>query len=389
MQITLLGNPSNRRCHYLKAAAKTMKWPPPFVVGYLDWLEGKIDLAKYLAKSNFFRLESPGEDAGLERQLLALGATHPRLGIATQIAPEAALQLTFDRGRIQYLKQQHLGFLQALERLEPLLAQAPAHLHIQNSLDSIRLMFDKTACHQHFTTHKIPVPPALYGITSYDSLRQQLAEKRWLGAFIKPEHGSSASGVIAFRWNAQTGAVQAITSIEYSKKNGQIALYNALKIRTYDDEAIIATIINYLANEGILVERWIPKAALEGGSIDLRMVSIGGQAQHTVVRQSQSPMTNLHLGNQRGSLELLQQQLGAKAWEELRQLVQNAAATLPEAMVIGFDVLISSTWRKFYLAEANAFGDLLPRIYYQGKDTYQAALHYLNILKKGSNRATT
>ena len=374
MQFLLIGNPENRRCQYFEAAVQSQGFPPPFVVAYLDILSNKIDLNAMLSKSDCLRLDSPGENFEVTRQFLALGAEHPSLGPAASIAAKEAVQLPFEKGRVRFLKQTHLGFLRFLDGIQEHLAAHPK-VDIMNSIQSIQLLFDKTACHQHFLKHHIRVVPAIYEVESYDDLRLKMSEKGWNRVFIKPVHGSSASGVIAYRINKQKE--QAITSAELVHSMGKTSIFNSLKIQYYNNNKAIRYLVDTLAKEGILVEQWIPKASLDKGVFDLRIVVIGGQAQHIVVRQSQSPMTNLHLGNQRGDLSVLKETIGAKKWAAVRTLAEQAAQCLPKSLYVGMDVMLSSTLKNSYVLEANAFGDLLPNVLVNDMDTYEATVNFL------------
>ena len=62
----------------------------------------------------------------------------------------------------------------------------------------------------------------------------------------------------------------------------------------------IAALIDALCSHRVHVEEWIPKAGLDGHTLDLRVVVIDGTARQIVARLSRSPMTNLHLLNERG-----------------------------------------------------------------------------------------
>jgi glutathione synthase/RimK-type ligase-like ATP-grasp enzyme len=371
MQFTFIGNPENRRCQYFIAAVKSQGFTAPFVVSYLDILQQKVDLNQILAQTDYLRIESPGENKAVSRAFLELGVEHPLLGHSPSISLAAIQQLPFEKGRIQFLRQNHLGFVSFLDQLQAKIA-THSQLKLMNGIEGIKLMFDKAACHQHFAQQNIAVPMALYQIQNYEDLRSKMQKKGWKRVFIKPIHGSSASGVIAFR--IQGDKVQAITSVELVKEQASHKLFNSLKIRTYNKVSEIAYLVDTLAKEGIIVEQWIPKASLEGGSFDLRMVVIGGKTQQVVVRQSQSPMTNLHLGNQRGSIEEVKDLIGLDKWQEMSLLAEQAAATLPETLYVGMDVMISNTLKKNYILEANAFGDLLPNVFINGMDTYATTL---------------
>lgn len=369
LQFLWLGNPENRRCDFFLKAAQQEGFPTPILLSYEHLLAGQVDWEHLLSTIDIVRLESPGENAQVAQGLLQWGAQHPQL-TAPSIAPNTLLS----KGSLAGLQQQHLGFLQLLQVVEKALTAFP-NIQLLNSLDNIRLCFDKQLCHAHFEQHQIAVPSALYSIQNYKDLRAQMANKGWTRVFIKPLHGSSASGVLAFRIQGQR--LQATTSVEIQVENGQTVLYNSLRLRQYTTEKDIATLVNQLAKEGILVEQWIPKASLEQAVFDLRMVVIGGECQHVVVRQSKSPLTNLHLGNQRGSLEALKEKIGTSTWRSIQQLAEDAAKTLPAHQYACLDVLVRADFEQAYILEANAFGDLLPRVLHQGRDTYASVLHHL------------
>ncbi|RBQ16183.1 hypothetical protein DP939_31700 [Spongiactinospora rosea] len=137
-------------------------------------------------------------------------------------------------------------------------------------------------------------------------------------------------------------------------------MHNSLRVRTYTDEADVAAIIDALAPDGLHVERWFPKASIDGRVFDLRVVVIGGRPTHAVVRASRTPMTNLHLGGTRGDLEHVRARLGPDRWERAMLTCARAAACFPNSPMVGVDLMVGIDWRRFAVAEVNAFGDLLP-----------------------------
>jgi D-alanine-D-alanine ligase-like ATP-grasp enzyme len=81
---------------------------------------------------------------------------------------------------------------------------------------------------------------------------------------------------------------------------------------------------------------------------------------------SDTPTSNLHLGNRRASLTGLDAPLAAA-----RQLAEHAAACFPHSLYAGVDILLDARGRA-YVGEINAFGDLLPGVLHQSKDAYSA-----------------
>ncbi|WP_170246788.1 STM4014 family protein, partial [Nonomuraea zeae] len=201
---------------------------------------------------------------------------------------------------------------------------------------------------------------------SYAQVRDGMADRGWARVFVKPVHGSSASGVIAFQ--AHAGRVQAVTSARWS---GGV-LRNSLDVRTVTDEGEVRRLVDVLGADGLQVERWFPKASADGAPFDLRVVTVAGTPTHAVVRMGVGPMTNLHLGGSRGDLELVRGR-GGGLWERVLDVCTRAAACFPRSLSTGVDVMVGADWRSVAVAEVNAFGDLLPGlmdISGNGRDTY-------------------
>jgi len=189
--------------------------------------------------------------------------------------------------------------------------------------------------------------------------------------FIKLAHGSSASGVVA--WRRQGTHQVAITSAEIVRHKGRLRIYNSLKIRRYTDTRHIAQLIDALAAQRVQVEDWFCKATISRGqAVDLRIVTIAGHPCHMVVRQSATPMTNLNLGNQRGDLADIRDKLGVAQQEAIFASCRKAATVFPDSLMLGLDVGVGTKFNRHVLFEANAFGDLLPGVLRQGIDTYTA-----------------
>lgn len=367
MNFAIICNPGNRRCQFFKTAVVSQGFEVPLVISYKSILHNEVDLEDVLKNIAVLKIESFGEDFGVEKEIIAL-ASHLNEDF---ISVEAITNLPFDKGRIQYSKQLYLGCKILLHRIQKAISKSP-NLKVMNAVDDILLMFNKIEYHQYLTTKGIPVIPAIYNVQSFDDLLAKMKRKSWNRVFIKPNFSSSASGVIAFRINGDK--MQAITSVELVEENGEIKLYNSLRIRTYTDLSKIKAIVNILVVDDLIVEKWIPKASNENGSYDFRIVTIKGKAMHTIARQSRSPLTNLHLGNKRGDLNIIKEEIGEEIWNKLLKLAADTSKLLPQSLYAGLDILLSKNHQKQYVIEANSFGDLLPNLYIDGLDTYRTQI---------------
>jgi hypothetical protein len=402
--LVVVGVPGDRRTRLFAEAAARCGLGPPEVVAWRQVLTSGMPP---LPDGALVRLESPGEDADVDALLRGPGAP-TRVG-----------------GGARWYER----FVRALHRVREAVADTPG-ARLTGDVGEIAVMFDKRRCHPLLQAAGVPVPPALPGFTDsppesppggahdgslgdpsegagdrslgdpsegaaggahdslpgsasaapsggvYERLRACMAAAGWPRVFVKPAHGSSASGIVAL--NAAGERVRAVTSAAFEDGG----LHNSLRVRTYGRESDVARLIDALAPDGLHVERWFPKASLGGRVIDLRVVVIGGTPTHAVVRAALGPITNLHLGAARGDLDDLRARLGAHRWATALDVCAQAAACFPASPMAAVDLMVGADLNRFAVAEVNAFGDLLPGLTglpgaAEGLDTYTAQLHHL------------
>ncbi|GAA3926361.1 hypothetical protein GCM10023085_04650 [Actinomadura viridis] len=346
MTFTVVGTPGERRTALFAAACRAAGLDEPRVVSWRDVLVGT---GPEFAPGALVRIDSPGEDPEVDALLRGPG----------------------DPARVGGGAAWYAAFTAGLERIAAAAGRAGARL--LNDAGEIAVMFDKRRCHARLSAAGVPVPDALPAVTGYAELRDRMAEAGTRRVFVKPAHGSSASGVVALQ-TAPGGRIRAVTSAAPAPAG----YLNSLRVRAYETEAEVAALIDALAPDGLHVERWIPKAALGGRVLDLRVVVVAGRPTHAVVRTSRSPMTNLHLGGARGDLGAVRDALGEDGWRRALGVCARAAASFPGSLMVGVDLLVQIGWRRFAVGEVNAFGDLLPGLAglpggaAEGTDTYGA-----------------
>ncbi len=348
VRFAVVGNPGNRRVTLFADAVRAAGLPGPRVVPWTDVL--RRGGARF-APGEIVRVDSPGEDPEVDRMLR--GAAEPT--------------------RVEGSARWYAGFTAALRGLR-------GGVRLDDP-DEVSVLFDKRRCHAVLDAAGVPVPfsptsgPGGAPVRGWDDVRTLMRTHRMARLFVKPAHGSSASGVLAVESGG--GRIRATTSVEVTADG---RLHNSLKLRRYEDERDVAAIVDALAPDGLHLERWVPKASQQGRATDFRVVVVAGRATHVVVRTSRSPLTNLHLGGRRGDLDAARAAVVAAGgrWSDVLEVCERAAACFPRTLCVGVDLLPAVGWRRTVVGEVNAFGDLLPGLTglpgsgAEGLDTYGA-----------------
>lgn len=358
MQFWILGNPENRRVTLFTAAVRKAGFAAPLVIPYTSFIADPVFPPHSKSERVCLRIESPGENAEVREALIYRG-----MNIAGPV--HEIHELVNDIGRIGFAKAWYAGFVQVLNQARTCLAQPG--ISCMNHPDDIAVLFDKVKCHERM--HNVPVPALLPAVNTYEELREAMRTAGMNRVFVKPVHGSSASGVVALR--VQNNNVAAISSAEFVRPG---CVYNRLRMQVYRDEKTVAALLDTILGGYAVAEQWIPKASISGRSFDFRVLVIAGKATHLVVRTSKSVITNLHLGNRRGNIPQVIAHIGTNVFEKIKSTAEQAAAAFPQSLYIAVDVLLANDKRTVCVIETNAFGDLLPGIEHEGRSTYEAEI---------------
>lgn len=357
----LLATKGSKRVRLMQAARAQSGLPPARVLEWRDWLAQPDLFEAALDQPCSFKIEPPGDDPAAHLQLLRDGCR--LLGRAPVRAPE--------HGELLAMEAWFAGFSSAMARLAHQLDALP-RAHAVNAPGEITLMTDKLTCQRHLAEHGVAIPALLGRIDGYEHLQSLLREHDLDRVYLKPRYGSSASGVVAYRRN-KTGRQQATTSASIVHVGGETRLFNVKRIARHEKAADIAALVDALAAQELYAEAWLDKPRCGDSHYDLRVVAIAGQPAHRVARLGTQMMTNLHLDNQRADAASL---LNAADMAALEASVLQAAQAFPASGVAGYDLVVRRG--QAHVLEANAFGDLLPGLLWQGRDTYAAQLHILN-----------
>jgi hypothetical protein len=367
----VLGNPENRRVQLFARSFHALGGNGLEIVAWRDYLRDSSILSKHFVPGCSLRIDSPGEDFDVEKSLLARGAAAVEPHFHS-LAADAVATLEFQKGRILPLRQWFLGWKRVLMDIHMEL-EGVSDCHVMNDPLEIATMFDKGECHEVLGAFGVPKPAFLGIPASHDELQALMASVSCRRVFLKPCHTSSASGIVALE--ASGNRIQAFSSVECARVAGNLTLFNSLGIRRYTSPPEITALVNAICRERSIAEAWFPKAGIAGARFDLRVLVIEGKKAHVAVRQSRGPITNLHLGNKRGDLDMLCKRMGEENWTAAMSVCAQAAAVFQRSLYVAVDLLVAPDFKRFAVAEVNAFGDLLPNLLYQGMDTYAAELN--------------
>lgn len=351
----LLGHSDARRTRLLREACARRELTL-HVLDWNDFLAQPRRLAAQLQRQGpgWMKIDSPGENA-------ACADTLRRLGWQSN-GSEGAAPGPLAHGELAAQQHAYAGLAQALAWVDAELAQAPQPPQLLNGSAGILAMTDKWQCQQRLAA-RVAVPQALGLLSSFDAFEAQWPAQDAPRVFLKARYGSSAAGVIALQ-RTRDGRYSAITSARCDRDG---RLFNHLRLSRYTRRADIAALVDALAAQGAYAERWVrkPRApAPHAGHYDLRVVAHAGRARQRIARIAASPLTNLHLGNARAQPDWLE----AESAQAIADTVATAAAVFGDCRSIGFDLIAHA--RGVHVIEANAFGDLLPGLRCDGRETY-------------------
>ena len=353
--MVLIGQPEHRRTHLLQAALRQRHLPPARVIDYAALLAEPQRLNELLSDDTAIKLDSPGESAALHDALLH----HGWICRGEHGDPPAPLA----HGELAHQQLWYAGFSDLLRALDRVAGDA----RWLNPPDDILRMCDKWRCQQELAAAGVAIPALLGTIDGYEHLRRLSKDSDCDRMFVKARYGSSAAGVFAYRRH-RDGREMVYASTERVEDAHGHRLFNTLTPQRYTDSREIAALIDALALQGMYAERWIAKPRAHGQPghhFDLRVVAFNGEPRQRVARIADRPMTNLHLGNRRGDPHTL---FDAARMAAVENCIRSAAAVFPRSVNIGFDLIPGR--ERCHVLEANAFGDLLPGLQWNGTETW-------------------
>jgi hypothetical protein len=310
--------------------------------------EGQLDALPAFDLPAIVRLESPGRDWEVSRMLLRLGSL-----VENEATETDWLGLEYERGALVRPGLFYAGFGRILRGLH---ASFTARPHLRPTACPLQIleMFDKNASGARLAAAGVPMPPSLVAPANPAALLGLLRRDRYELAYVKLNTGSSASAIAVVRARDTPTATSSILV-----RRG--AFYSTRRLVQHEG-ANLDLVLAFLIREGVCVQQGIRMAQMEGQNFDVRVVVIYGQPAFTIFRLSPNPMTNLHLGGQRGDPAACRAAIPPRAWLDGLDACVAAAAQFPQCAFVGVDLLFELGYRRHFVLEVNAFGDFFPNL---------------------------
>lgn len=368
-RLVVLGPSSSPRICALQSACANLGRPAPTVLSYDAFVAAPYRLCDLLRPGSALRFESPDRDMNALRALYAAGEQATREAGYAAVRPEAFGTV---KGAIESPAQLVAGLLGAIREGERM--AVAAGVPTSASADDIALACDKSASAERLRNHSVPAPTVIPPPASFEELAATTGVRRARRVFVKLRYGSAAAGMVALA-QGPAGRWVAYTTGELHASGVVLA---SRRVRRLDDVAEIAPLIDALAPLGLHVESWLPKAGLDGGVCDLRLVVIAGEKVLPVVRKSPHPMTNLHLGAERGAPNRLRRLMGEDSWGAMIAMAKAAARCFPSLTAVGVDMAVLSGYQRAAVLEINAFGDFVKGAFLEGLTPHEWQIRYLD-----------
>lgn len=362
-RLIAIGAASGPRRDSITETYGQMAGRPSASLSWAEALGGGPRFASLVDADSFIRFDSPDQDRTALAALYRLGEGLARAaGLETLSAEQFAATRDGDIGSPGQLA---CGLARASGQLGAAGKVAGARVSVDAA--DLACAFDKPASLARLAAAGIPVPDILPIAGGFDALEAAMARAPMPRVFVKLRHGSAAAAMVAL---ARHGADWIATTTAVIGEDGRP--YATRAVRRLRDRQEIAAIVDRLAPLGLHVERWLPKFGIDGRTIDLRLVVIGGEQVFAVVRASRHPMTNLHIGGERSPADALAAQMGDTAWNALLDTGRRAARQFPSALAVGIDMAVLADGRRHIVLEVNIFGDHIRDFAVAGQTIHQA-----------------
>lgn len=362
----LVGDLSGRRIQTFANCLRKLNYNNITIITWTEIFKDISVFEENLKPNTIIKIEPPEKDMEIYRGFLKHGIEKGKL------SERDIDKIDFSDFKIIAPDQWYYGFTKIMEQLDKLCIKNKfKNLYLMNNIAEMLVMMDKKQTYEvlekKLDNEKFYLPQKLYSPKNYDEFKSLYGNKS-MKVFIKLRYGSGSTGVLGYANNIKLQDELVYTSLNNNSNN----FYSNYKVNRFTEKTKVKELINWVLENGAHIESWIPKDKYNGKAFDTRSFVINKKSAYLLTRMSKSPITNLHLKNQRAnSVEIMT--------EENLEIIRNASEGVMnifnKSLYAGIDVVTTSR-NKPYIIDVNPFGDLFHNLIGIDKN-----VHFLEIKK--------
>ncbi|HAG44162.1 MAG TPA: hypothetical protein DCL31_13620 [Clostridium sp.] len=354
----LVGDTKGKRINTFVDCLKHMDITDYKIISWKDVIEDSSIIQKDLSDNTIIKIEPPEKDLYIYKSFLKKGISK---GILNNKDIE---KINFEKCPIVAPSQWYEGVREVFLEIESILNHNRNVFSMINIEESL-IMMDKERTYNFLSgkEKKFNLPEKLKSYKSYEQFKNDTGDRN-LKCFIKLRHGSGSEGVIAYSNNKRLNEECIYTSLAYSKDED--IFFSTYKVNCYKDSEIIKKMIDWVLKNDAHIEAWIPKAKYIDKVYDTRAIVIDNKVEYLLSRLSRTPITNLHLKNERKESKEF---MDTKTIDIIENASKGVMNLFENSFMAGIDVVMSKK-NKPYIIDVNPFGDLLHHLIGTDKNIY-------------------
>lgn len=359
----IIGDEKGKRIEVFLNCLKNKSFYNYNVLTWQEIINNQGEIKKYLENGTIVKIEPPEKDLYLYKSFLKIGLKENNLD------ERKIDNIDFSKCPIIDPSNWYKGIEKVFLDIDFQIKNSEhRNIFMMNDINESLIMMDKKRTYDmleksSYMNKEFYLPKRLKSYKNYNEFREEV-ENKYIKCFIKLRCGSGSEGVIAYSNNPRFNEEKIHTSLNYSKEEN--IFYSGYKVNSTTEKDIIKKLINWVFENGAHVETWIPKDRYNGLAFDTRSIVIDKKSEYLLGRLSKTPITNLHLKNERKeSIEYLNE-------EKLNTIKTASEAVMNvfnNSFLAGIDV-VNSRNGKPYIIDVNPFGDLLHHLIGTNKNIY-------------------
>ncbi|MCT4662467.1 MAG: STM4014 family protein [Tissierellales bacterium] len=362
----LIGDLTGRRMQIFSKCLNHLNLNNITIITWTEILKDISVLESNMKKNTIVKIEPPEKDMEIYRSLLIRGA------IKGDLKEDFIRGIDFSDFKIISPRQWYYGFESIVREIKNVCDRYQnQNVYMLNDIDDMLAMMDKEQTYDILKLNSegkgFYLPKSFKSVCSYEEFSDMYGDKP-MKAFIKLRYGSGSTGVLGYANNPRRGQEIIYTSLNSESEN----FYSNYRVNRFTEKNKVRHLIDWVLKNGAHIESWIPKDKYQGKAFDTRSFVLGGKAEYLLTRMSKTPITNLHLKNERAeSCDIMDDDL----LEIIKKASESAMEVFSNSLFAGLDVITTNSGRP-YIIDVNPFGDLFHNLI--GSDLN---VHYLEIKK--------